>query len=472
MYKVWIVLLILSFFPAPPAQAGERNPQSPTPNPQSANPDQVDPLAEGLARARQERKYLLVVVYEDDCEECTRFEETVFKAANVARWIERHAVLARLNDSQPTGRNFAVAGRIHTFPTVLFLANDGRELGRQVGYVTAPRFLIMIYAAIRSDAIRGDGLMDPWAGQDVVLGAMDKAGVLMVEGKFDEALEWYVWCFEHRAARSPIFVITHLPPLIDALARLGERHPPAKKELINRIAIAEHNIVFKRQIRAFWFYIVKHGNLTLGREDKILALYDVLKHNWPGGAAQQAFGKFIYEPLLHARRYEDLGYSVNNPEELDTYFSQLNPRQQGKTEARRLLSRRYEVLLGLGRDADAAEVANRLIGFDRSAATFLSLAQAGYRSGRATRDLLHYARNANLMTDGKDNQAVMVLARLLAMNSETKPEALQLLNRALGRVELENTRKALRECLTEVQAAEPLEQKKDKPVLSRGKKDE
>lgn len=470
MYKSLTVLLVLQLFMLPSASVAQESPPGPSTDEQTSKPEiagQADPFTDGLARAKRDGKYLWVVLYNNDCPDCTRLEQTVLKAPKVAEWAERYAVVVKLNGSESTGRNFAETHRIDTFPTVLFMTGDGRELGRQIGYITQPRFRIKLDAVINDKAIRGESLMDPWAGENVVLAAMAEAEVLTAEGKFDQALARYVWCFEHRVIHSPIFTIKKLPSLIDGLAKLGEHHPPAKKELTDRVAVAEHNTLGRQQFDAFSLYMIKLGNLALQREDRIVAHYEVLKSSFPDGAVVEVFGRLIYEQLLKAGRYRDLRYSVADTEELDHFFAD---RELGKDEARQILSARYQVHLGLGEEAKASNVANRLLFFDNSAETYRQLALAGLRSGRANSEIIKYARKWHRMVGGKNVEAVTTLARLLDRNRPQDPATVQLLSKALSRAESQDDKEAIEECLREIRTAPPKETEQEEPVISRDRK--
>ena len=104
-------------------------------------PENVTIVDEALAKAKNLRKYLIIAVYDDDCEECDQYEATTFVDPEVTEWLERHAELLRLRISEPVGRNFAEAHAIGEVPTVLFMSDDGRELGRRFGYLNDMRFL-------------------------------------------------------------------------------------------------------------------------------------------------------------------------------------------------------------------------------------------------------------------------------------------------------------------------------------------
>ena len=116
MHNCLTILLVLPLYMPLVAHADQD-----TPKVEAAG--KTDPFSDALALAVQEHKYLLVAVYQDECEDCTRLDENVFKLSRVAQWIERYAIVIRFNKSESIGKTFADTYRIDTFPTVLFMAN-------------------------------------------------------------------------------------------------------------------------------------------------------------------------------------------------------------------------------------------------------------------------------------------------------------------------------------------------------------
>lgn len=427
-------------------------PQSdPSPAPAKTAPD--NPFDQALSRAKTERKYLVVVVLDKDCPDCDRLAAETLKDADVAKWLEQRAVVLQLSRAESVGENFATSHAVNDFPAVLVFAGDGLELGRQAGYFTPSRFLIKMNAVIESDAIRGEGGLRNWAGEDVVLGAIDRAASLTAEGKHEEALKEYVWCFEHRAAHSPLFVAMNLHRLVAGLADLAQKHGPAKQELLDRLAAAEQETLTKERADTFGLYLIKHGYLALGDEAKIVSHYDRMKARFPKGAGAPAFARLIFEPLLHARRYEDLRPAVDAPEHVDVYLDESRKLRRPPEEVRRLLGTRYEVLLGLGDHEEAETVASKLMGYDQNSPKSLTaLAAAAMRSGRAGDPHVAMARKAYLATDGKDLLTVQTLAMLLGQRNPRDDEAQNLLVNAIKAATNEPERKVLGDCLRDIQA--------------------
>ncbi len=426
-------------------------------------PDAAEPsprtrlIEDDLRQAVDQRRYLLVAVSRDDCPDCEKFETEALQIQTVRDWVDRFGILVRVNSNDPDAQEFVKAHQIFEFPTLLIMASDASELGRREGFTAASHLLTVIYAAINGEHIRGATMWEPWAGDDVVLGVMERAAKNTAGRLFEEALADYKWCLDHNAARSSIFVQKQLPKLITGLLHLAERYPPARKELSDRAMVAEHEIAQSR-FKAFNFYVVKLAYEALGQPEKIIAFYDFLNRQTPEGSAVKAFRRIIFEHLLNADRYKDIRYAVEDPDEIDQYEEQWGEKGPNKNEVRLLYSTRYRIFLGLGKDSEATEIANRLISIDPGAQTYQALAEAGFDSGRFTDEILQYARAAHRMTGGLDAKAVMVLARLLARQSPNSPEAIRIINKGIEQAATENSKKALQECLAEIDA--PPETKK------------
>ncbi len=405
---------------------------------------------EALAQAAEEHKYLFVLFVKDDCPECDRFDEYTLESSRHEDWWNWYAVGVKLNTSDPAVAELARRMNVETIPAMVFLTNEGKVLGRAVGTDGYKRFALHRDAAIYGKGISSGAAFAPWDGEDVVLEAMKRADRKFLSGDFEAAHRLYSWALDHRVARSASFNSQYLEGLIKQVVRFGRYHPPALEKVERVIAEAEQDLLARRSMSAFDLNVIKFGYTALDREDQIVAFYDKLKAALPDSAQLATFAQIIYEPLLNARRYKELRYSVADPEELSQFMFQVGRGLHKPPEVRKLLSCRYEVLLGLGEDERAGNVAKELLRFDDSPASYLALAQAGYRTGRQLRETVQYARRANMLYAGKNPRAVMTLARVLAQSEKTRDEAIALLRRTIKMTDSERAREELDALLGEV----------------------
>ncbi|MBK8598633.1 MAG: thioredoxin family protein [Holophagales bacterium] len=99
---------------------------------------------EALARARSEKKLLLVDVYTDWCGWCKKLDREVFSDARVAE-AARNLVAVRVN-AEKGGEKVAERYDVQGYPVVLFVDGSGTVVKRIDGYVDATEMLRILSA--------------------------------------------------------------------------------------------------------------------------------------------------------------------------------------------------------------------------------------------------------------------------------------------------------------------------------------
>lgn len=90
-------------------------------------------LEGALARAKAEHKVVLVDTYAEWCAQCHELDEKTWPDAGIQAWIAANAVAIRI-DSDKVRPDLATKLGIRSYPTVLLLDADGKELRRILGF--------------------------------------------------------------------------------------------------------------------------------------------------------------------------------------------------------------------------------------------------------------------------------------------------------------------------------------------------
>ena len=90
-------------------------------------------LEGALAKAKAERRLVLVDIYADWCAQCKELDEKTWPDVGVKQWIAQNAVAIRI-DTDAKRKDLATKLQIRSYPTVLLLDAEGRELRRILGF--------------------------------------------------------------------------------------------------------------------------------------------------------------------------------------------------------------------------------------------------------------------------------------------------------------------------------------------------
>jgi thiol:disulfide interchange protein DsbD len=90
-------------------------------------------LETALAQAKATGKPVLVDTYADWCAQCKELDETTWPDPQVSAWLQANAVAVRI-DTYKIRKDLAPKLGILSYPTVLLLDGDGKELRRLLGF--------------------------------------------------------------------------------------------------------------------------------------------------------------------------------------------------------------------------------------------------------------------------------------------------------------------------------------------------
>lgn len=86
-----------------------------------------------LAKAKAEKKLVLLDTYAVWCAQCKELDEKTWPDPAVAGWIKDHAVAVRI-DADKDRPDLARTYSIRSFPTVVLMDGDGKEIRRSMGF--------------------------------------------------------------------------------------------------------------------------------------------------------------------------------------------------------------------------------------------------------------------------------------------------------------------------------------------------
>ncbi len=346
-------------------------------------------LAEALAKAGEGKKVVMVDFFTTWCGPCKKLDAETWTDVRVNGWLAEHAVAIKLDAEKE--KDAAKQHKIGAYPTMLFLKPDGTEIGRMVGFRSADAFLREA-ADLLAGKSRVDSARERVAGADAndPMLRKDLAEELARAGKDAEALEQYLWCWDHGLEHSASFRGVRSSFLISSIRELGSRYPPALEALRQRRDACETALLSGKVTHELTSDLATL-NGSLGETERILRVYDALTSREELAqeevlAIRRYLLDAVAEHLLEAGRYQDLldgvgDYNAAVDEKIEFQkstaglISDPSFANMTKYNAVKESARYYEALLGVGRKDDAQALAERLIAFDPREVTYKRLSR-------------------------------------------------------------------------------------------------
>jgi len=94
---------------------------------------------QALAKARSEKKVVMIDFYSDTCPPCKQLDVETFTDRRVRTFLQERTVALRLRieDNQQLARMY----RIAFLPCLVFVSGEGEEVGRMLGFEPPEEFL-------------------------------------------------------------------------------------------------------------------------------------------------------------------------------------------------------------------------------------------------------------------------------------------------------------------------------------------
>jgi len=282
--------------------------------------------------------------------------------------------------------------KVSAYPSLVFIESNGDLKGTIVGFREPAAFLSeaadLLAGVKASDRMREALAKDP---NDPSL-KMDLATALVREESFEEALELYLWCWDH-GDDSPAYGFTgvRVSFLTSKLGKLARVYPPALKALGQRADAAKAIVLGEKPTDAETRDFIAL-NRALNKGAETLEVYDALlmkRKDKPEIGGFNPLPRLFDEVtpmLIKAKRYQEV---VDGYDEPTAWFRQRLAKFNSMKDAmggeesfmdylygklRRDTGQFYLALLGTRKhDELAAGLAAKIVEFDPSLATWQML---------------------------------------------------------------------------------------------------
>jgi hypothetical protein len=245
-------------------------------------------------------------------------------------------------------------------------------------------------------------------------------------GNYGAALKEYLWCLDHGMEAESMFQAYRDTALVAALGRLLAKYPPTRAQLRRRLQRLERRLISGRARYDGSLFV--RLSQVLGDAERGVRVFQSVEERW-GAYDDEVDGMWseVLDILLAQKRYDDIvakSYHTNRQlfmrKDTIALFVRLRmPLGRRKATYCELAAKQYEALLGTKLHEDALELADNVLEFERTGATFALLMTHAARAGarEATRELYQRAKD----TLPPDELAVVdEAARALGMDPDPK----------------------------------------------------
>jgi thiol-disulfide isomerase/thioredoxin len=354
---------------------------------------------EALALAAREEKVVFVDFFTTWCEPCKKLDRITWKDPSVMSWLEASTIPLKVDAEK--NRELASRYGIRSYPTLLFVAADGKPKGGLVGY-RSPKDFIAEGGDIVAGVQLSRRLREKWLKDSGNPDLRHELGrQLERELAYEEAAEHYLWCWDHGGddASRGFSRVRHSKLLTD-MGRLMRMHSPLKVVMIERRDRAREVAMGEQPTAGACLDFVRLSE-TLGDRKSNLAAYDELgarqaqgEAEAPGFDPRGALFVHVVDLLLDAQRYSDAVAGYGDPErwlegrlaQYEVLTASPHDEQALKALLKQVLvdgTQLYEALSGTREHDDVGrKVAVRLVAVEEGPKPWIELMYAARRADR------------------------------------------------------------------------------------------
>lgn len=348
---------------------------------------------DACTKAKKEGKIVLVDFYTTWCGPCKRLDKETWTDPEVIKLLESKTVSIKIDAEKET--KLAERYKIEAYPTVLLAKPDGTEIDRLVGFREPAAFIADFNAVLSGkDSVTRAREAVKTAGTDDAMARMALGKSLAEKQKYPEALDEYLWCFDHGLEKNPAFVGVRCSFLLSDIVTLGKKFPAARTALEKRRDEREAGVISGASDMMTIQDVIRL-NEALEQPERNLTLFDRLPAKSPARAQML---ESVFDQLLRAKQYEDALKDTDanaifsrEVKRFDQMLAGLEKNPGMKAQVEGVFRQRtvttgshyFEALAGAQKDDAAKTLADQILSFDSSRTTKNELAQGAERAGNA-----------------------------------------------------------------------------------------
>jgi len=110
-----------------------------------------------LKKAKQSNKYLMIDFFTEWCGWCKELDRTVYSNKEVGNYLNKKCINIKLNPDYMEDAEIAEKFQVTGYPTIIFLENTGKPIGKIGGYLPVDKFLEVCKLYLGEDDGKSDG---------------------------------------------------------------------------------------------------------------------------------------------------------------------------------------------------------------------------------------------------------------------------------------------------------------------------